>query len=127
VKDEPAGKNKGDGAPLALRQRTKLFALRIIRLYNALPKTTEAQVIRRQVLKSGMSVGAHYREATRARSTAEFISKIERGLQELDETTYWMELLTESDIVQAERLTDLQREAEEPIAIFVACAKNAKE
>jgi four helix bundle protein len=84
-------------------------------------------VIGKQVLKSGTSVGAHYREATRARSTAEFISKIEGGLQELDETTYWMELLAESSIVPPARLAELQREAEELIAIFVACAKNAKD
>jgi len=82
-----------------LRKRTKLFALRIIKLYASLPKSTEAQVIGKQVLRSGTSVGAHYREAKRARSTAEFISKIEGALQELDETIYWLELLTESGIV----------------------------
>ena len=71
-----------------LRARTKAFALRIIRLYSSLPKTTEAQVLGRQLLRSGTSVGAHYREATRARSPAEFISKIEVGLQELEETVY---------------------------------------
>jgi four helix bundle protein len=82
-----------------LRDRTKRFALRVIRLFGALPKTVEAQVIGRQVLKSGTSVGAHYREAHRARSTAEFISKLEGGLQELDETAYWLELLAESGII----------------------------
>ena len=68
-----------------LRDRTKAFALRIIKVYTALPKTTEAQVIGKQILRSGTSVGAHYREAKRARSTAEFISKIEGGNQELEE------------------------------------------
>ena len=68
-----------------LKARTKQFALRMIRLYSALPKTTEAQVIGKQVLRSGTSVGAHYREASRSRSTAEFVSKIEGGLQELEE------------------------------------------
>src|SRR3972149_10269707 len=87
-----------------LRTRTKLFALRIIRLHGALPKTPEAQVIGWQILKSGTSVGAHYREATRARSTAEFVSKIEGGLQELEETMYWLELLADSDVVAARRL-----------------------
>lgn len=72
--------------PLDLKERTMAFALRIIWLYRALPKTTEAQVIGKQVLRSGTSVGAHYREANRARSTAEFISKVEGGLME--ETSY---------------------------------------
>lgn len=71
-----------------LPQRTKEFALRIIRLYVALPKTTEAQVLGKQVLRSGTSIGAHYREASRAKSNADFISKIETALQELDETCY---------------------------------------
>ena len=76
-----------------LKERTKAFALRIIRLYAALPKTTEAQVLGKQVLRSGTSVGAHYREAQRAKSNADFIGKIEGGLQELEETAYWLELL----------------------------------
>jgi len=113
--------------PRDLRVRTKAFALRIIRLYGALPKTTVAQVLGKQVLRSGTSVGAHYREATRARSTAEFISKIEGGLQELEETVYWLELLVESGIVPGARLVDLCAEADELIAIFVTSAKTAKE
>ncbi|MGH9900349.1 MAG: four helix bundle protein, partial [Pyrinomonadaceae bacterium] len=76
-----------------LRQRTKAFALRIVKMYAALSKSAEAQVIGRQVLRSGTSVGAHYREACRARSDADFISKIEGSLQELEETIYWLELL----------------------------------
>jgi four helix bundle protein len=79
-----------------LQVRTKAFALRVVRLYCALPKTTEAQVLGKQVLRSGTSIGAHYREAMRARSPAEFVSKIEGGLQELEETSYWLELLIES-------------------------------
>ena len=82
-----------------LRSRTKQFSLRIVRLFAALPRTTEAQVIGKQLLRSGTSVGAHYREATRARSNAEFISKLEGGLQELEESAYWMELLSESGIL----------------------------
>jgi four helix bundle protein len=81
-----------------LRDRTKNFALRIVKLYTSLPKTTEAQVLGKQVLRSGTSVGAHYREATRARSNAEYISKIEVGLQELEESIYWLELLSEAEI-----------------------------
>ena len=109
-----------------LRQRTKQFALRIIKVYSALPKSTEAQVIGKQVLRSGTSVGAHYREATRARSTAEFISKLGGGLQELEETTYWLELLVESGLVKAARLSELQQETDELTAIFVASINTAK-
>lgn len=109
-----------------LKTRTRQFALRAVRLYSALPKTTEAQVIGKQLLRSGTSVGAHYREATRARSDAEFISKIEGGLQELEETMYWMELIVEADIFPAQRITDLIREADELTAILVTCVKNVK-
>src|SRR5215813_1601618 len=87
-----------------LRKRTKLFALRIIRLYVSLPKSQEAQVLGKQLLRSGTSVGAHYREGCRSRSNAEFISKLEGGLQELEETTYWLELLVESGIVPESRM-----------------------
>ena len=72
--------------PQDLRERTKKYALRIIRLYSALPETTVAQIIGKQMLRSGTSVGAHYREAHRGKSTPDFISKLEGGLQELDET-----------------------------------------
>ena len=109
-----------------LRPRTKNFALRIIRLYSVLPKTEEARIIGQQVLRSGTSVGAHYREATRARSTAEFVSKIEGGLQELEETTYWLELLGESGIVESATLVDVRKEAEELTAIFVSSVRTAK-
>lgn len=109
-----------------LRVRTKSFALRVVKLFSSLAKTTEAQVMGKQVLRSGTSVGAHYREACRARSTAEFISKIEGGLQELEETVYWLELLTESGIVKGELLLPLIQEADELIAILVASVKKAK-
>ena len=109
-----------------LRQRTTSFALRIIRLYGALPKSTEAQVLGKQVLRCGTSVGAHYREACRARSNAEFISKIEGGLAELEETAYWLELIAQSSIIAESRLKEIVGEVNELTAIFVACAKNAK-
>jgi four helix bundle protein len=109
-----------------LAKRTKDFALRIIHLYSALPKTTEAQVIGKQVLRSGTSVGAHYREARRAKSDADFISKMEGGLQELDETGYWLELLVESGLVKPEKLKPLMAECEELTAMFVAMVKNVK-
>jgi four helix bundle protein len=109
-----------------LRRRTKQFALRIIRMYIVLPKSAQAQVLGRQVLKSGTSPGAQYREACRARSTAEFVSKVESALQELDETEYWLELLVESGIVPCKRLAALRQEAGELIKIFTKMAINAK-
>jgi four helix bundle protein len=109
-----------------LRARTKLFALRVIKLYVSLPKTAEAQVLGKQLLRSGTSVGAHYREACRAKSDADFISKMEGALQELDETSYWFELLTESGIFAADRLKPLREEANELIAMFVTMVKNVK-
>ncbi|HUT02834.1 MAG TPA: four helix bundle protein [bacterium] len=119
---------KDEGGKLEdLRSRTKRFALRVIRLYSSLPKTTEAQVIGKQLLRSGTSVGAHYREASRARSNAEFVSKIEGALQELDESAYWMELLVEGSIVKGERMKELMDEANELTAILTTCVKNVKE
>jgi len=110
----------------ALAQRTKRFALRIINMYVKLPKSTHAQILAKQVLRSGTSVGAHYREAMRARSPAEFISKIEGGLQELEETAYWLELLVESEIVPVRKVSDLFKELDELTAIFAASARTAK-
>lgn len=107
--------------------RTKVFALRIIKLYVALPKTTEAQVLGGQILRSGTSVGAHYREACRAKSDADFISKMEGALQELDETEYWAELIGEAGIFSERRLKPLCDEAEELIAMFVTMVKNVKD
>ena len=110
-----------------LKTRTKRFALRVIRLYGVLPKSTEAQVMGRQMLRSGTSVGAHYREGVRARSTAEFISKLEGGMQELEETGYWFELLVESRIVTESKMADLMNEANELMAILTTIVKNTKE
>jgi four helix bundle protein len=110
-----------------LRKRTTEFALRIIKLYAALPKTIEAQVLGKQILRSGTSVGAHYREACRAKSNADFISKIEGGLQELDETLYWLELLAAAEILALTRLEPLERETNELIAMFVSMAKGVKQ
>ncbi|CAN5555905.1 four helix bundle protein [soil metagenome] len=82
-----------------LRDRTKGFALRIVRMFSALPKTTEAQVLGKQLLRSGTSIGANYREAFRARSKAEFIAKCGDCLREIEESAYWLELLVESGVV----------------------------
>jgi four helix bundle protein len=109
-----------------LIERTRDFALRIIRMYTKLPKSAELTVLGKQVLRSGTSVGAYYREARRARPTAEFISKLEVAIQELDETTYWLDLIANIGTVSAARLNDLQKESNELIAILVASVKTAK-
>jgi len=121
MKDENGKERRKD-----LKVRTKELALEIIRLYSSLPKTTEAQVLGRQLLKSGTSVGAHYYEAQRAKSNADFISKIEGALQELDETIYWMELLEASGIIATEKLSYINQESDELIAIFVSIVKAVK-
>jgi len=109
-----------------LRQRTKAFALRIIKLYTALPKSTEAQVLGKQLLRSETSVGAHYREAIRSRSKAEHISKVGVGLQELEESIYWLELLTDAGLIMPPKIGSLMNEANELIAIFVTLSSRAK-
>ena len=109
-----------------LRERTKAFALRIVRMFSALPKTTEAQVLGKQLLRSGTSIGANYREAFRARSKAEFIAKCGDSLREIEESAYWLELLVESGVVSVEKLTPLRQECEELTAIFVTILKRAK-
>ena len=90
--------------PDELRERTKRFANRIIRLYVALPKTSEAQVIGKQLLRSGTSVGANYRAACRGRSKNEFVSKLGIVVEEADETIYWLELLLDNKLVSEKRL-----------------------
>jgi four helix bundle protein len=109
-----------------LRLRTRAFALRIVRLYTSLPKIAEAQVLGKQLLRSGTSVGAHYHEATRARSNAEFVSKLEGGMQELEETKYWINLLIDSGLLKKDRVSELCREADELMAIFVSSVKTVK-
>jgi four helix bundle protein len=110
-----------------LRIRTKQFALRIIRMYSALPQTPVAQILGKQVLRSGTSVGANYREAYRARSDAEFNAKMGICRQELEETAYWLELLVESNVVSADLLGLLQDETNQLIAIFTAIMKKREE
>ena len=109
-----------------LKIRTKDFAIRIIRLFAALPKTTEAQVVGKQLLRSGTSVGAQYREAQHAKSDADFISKVEGSLQELEETSYWLELLEEMQLFDDGKLKPIQHETRELTAIFVTIAKKVK-
>ncbi len=112
-------------APVDLKIRTRDFALRIIRLYSSLPKSAEAQIIGKQALRSGTSVGANYREGLRARSRSEYATKLNVSLMELEETLYWLELLEEAVLKNAE-ITNLQSEAGELCAILVTLIKRSK-
>jgi four helix bundle protein len=113
-------------APPDLKDRTRDYALRIIKLYTALPKRSESQVIGKQVLRSGTAVGANYREGLRARSKSEYAAKLNIGLMELEETMYWLELLERRGIVSGSRLVLLKTETCELTAIFVALIKMAR-
>ena len=111
-----------------LRRRLKQYALRIITMYKALPKNDcVADVLGKQILRSGTSVGAQHREASRARSNAEFVSKMNSALQELDETGYWLELIEESSLFPATQLKPLADETNELTAIFVTIINKVKE
>lgn len=112
--------------PVDLKVRTRAFALDIIRLYATLPKSEVGRVIGRQILRSGTSVGAHYREATRARSDAEFVSKLEGGCQELEETMYWLEIIRDAQLLSPEKLSHDLKEANELMAIFSTIITNRK-
>lgn len=112
--------------PEELRQRTKAFALRIVRLFQALPRTDVARTLGRQVLRSGTSVAANYRAVCRARSRAEFISKMGIVLEEADETVFWLEMLIKTGVVPKAKLTDLLDEADELVRVFAASGRTAK-
>ena len=118
---EEAGEEKQD-----LKQRTKQFALRVIRLVESLPKNRTAEVIGNQLLRSGTSVGANYRAAYRAKSKADFIAKMGTVEEETDESLYWMELLIEAGIVKQVLLEPLMQEANELLAITVASITTAR-
>jgi len=109
-----------------VRERTKKFALKIIRLVSFLPRNKEADIIGRRLLKAGTSVGANYREADRARSKAEFRAKIGIVEQEGDESLYWLEILKESGIAKGKLLEELHVEADELVAIFTTIGKKSK-
>lgn len=115
-----------DKANKDLRDRTKQFALRIIRILPVLPKTPEARVLANQLLRSGTSVGANYREAFRGRSRAEFIAKCGDCLRELEETAYWLELLLEANLASSDKLSGVYSECKELIAIFVTILKHSR-
>ena len=109
-----------------LQERAKKFALRIIRAFSALPKTEEARVLGRQFLRSGTSVAANYRAACRARSAADFISKISVVAEEADETLFWLELIVEAELEGRRKVEPLMIECDEPLRIFSAALASAK-
>lgn len=109
-----------------LKDRTKRFAVRIVKLFRALPKNDEARVIGKQALRSGTSVAANYRAVCRARSNAEFIAKIGVVVEETDETVFWLELLVETEIISFRKMESLINEAKELLAIFAAAQITAK-
>lgn len=110
-----------------LKTRTKQFALRILKLTAALPNTQEAKIIRNQLGRAGTSVGANYRASCRARSKAEFISKIGNVIEEADESCFWLELIIEGEFMPATKVKELLLEANELTAIMTASRKTAEE
>jgi four helix bundle protein len=110
-----------------LKNRTKRFALMIIKLVDDLPNTKAGNTVGNQIIRAGTSVGANYRAACRARSNADFISKITIVEEECDESLFWLELILESKLLKKERLTDLLKEADELTAIFTASGKTARQ
>lgn len=107
-------------------QRTKNFALRVIRLVSSLPKSDVGRIIGGQLLRSGTSIGANYREAVRAATKKHFTSIMVTSLREADETLYWLELLAKSNTVKANLLTDLIDECNQLVAILNASVKTAR-
>lgn len=112
--------------PEELRDRTRKYAIRVVTLFRALPKTDEARIIGRQLLRSATSVAANYRAVCRARSHAEFVAKIGIVVEEMDETMFWLEFLGEVDIIAPSRLSDLVKEGNELLAIVAASQRTAR-
>ena len=109
-----------------LKQRTKLFSLRIIKLTESLPNTQVGQVIGKQLLRSGSSVAANYRSACRAKSKADFVSKIGTAIEEADETIYWLEMIAAVGLVSDKKLAKLTQEGNELVAILTASSKTVQ-
>jgi len=109
-----------------MKRRTKAFAVKIVRLFESLPQKRAAYVLGRQLLRCGTSVGANYRSACRAKSTADFVAKMGIVEEEIDETIYWLELLIEVGILRAEEVEAILKEANELLAIVVASIKTAR-
>jgi four helix bundle protein len=113
-------------APEELRDRTKAFAIRIVKLYRSLPRTADSQVVGKQLLRCGTSVAANYRAACRGRSRAEWMAKIGLVVEEADETVFWLEMLSDCDIVPSQRCQNILKEARELSAIFTATQHTAR-
>ena len=109
-----------------MQARTKTFAVRVIRMFQRLPKTDEARILGKQVLRSGTSVAANYRAACRSKSRADFISKLGTTVEETDETLLWLELLEESGIVPAPKLQDIKAETDELLRVLSTSLDTAK-
>ena len=109
-----------------LKKRTKAFALRILKIVDAMPKTTAGRALASRIVRSGTSVAANYRAACRAKSTADFIAKMGIVEEEADQTLFWLELPEESELVTAGKLPAIKQEANELIAITVASIKTAR-
>ena len=109
-----------------LKARTQDFAIRIIRLVNALPRNSAGFIMGKQILRSGTSIGANYRAACRARSRPDFVAKLAIAEEEADETLYWLELLSKSGIVKASRIEKLMKEADELVAIMTSARKTTE-
>jgi four helix bundle protein len=110
----------------ALKLRTKKFAMRVLTLYRALPRTQEARILGAQLLRSSTSIGANYRAACRGRSRAEFVAKLGIVLEEADETVFWLELIQEAAIFPEGKMRSLCKEANELVSIFVSSIRTAK-
>ena len=113
--------------PHELKARTKAFALRCLKVAEALPTTIKGRTIASHIARSGTSVGAYYRAVCRARSKAEFIAKLGVVEEEADETAFWIELIERAKLLPAARLTELKREAEELVRIFATMRRSARE
>jgi four helix bundle protein len=112
---------------IELKNRTKKFALDIIRLFRSLPRSEDVRIIDRQVLRSGTAVAANYRAACRARSRAEFVAKLGTVVEEADETVFWLDLLVESGAVEQQLVATIAKEANELLAIFAASQRTARQ
>jgi four helix bundle protein len=112
--------------PCDLRERTKAFALRILKLSSALPKSRIGDVLGRQIIKSGTSIGANWREASRASSKRHFVSITEICIREADETLYWLDMISESQIIKPSLLLSIQDECNQLIAIFTTTVRRTK-
>jgi four helix bundle protein len=126
ISDKLEIKRHGDMSPDEMKQRTKQFALRIVKLVQSLPNDRVAATLGHQLLRSGTSVGANYRAACRARSDSEFRAKLGIVEEEGDESAYWMELLSDGGFVPVQRLQSLLQEADELVSIIVASIRTSK-